>query len=139
MIIKSKLNKPLISLLSLVVATALLLTYVFVPTHVRLGKEILNLPINDSYVLLGYKAMSTEPKDGKLNHYYLVSKDLGIADAEPFLISSDPFIRLIDVKENKIKIAVVGRVKHFDNDLWVSKPDEKVEHWFISADIDYTR
>ena len=132
-------SKLKLSFLVIIVAVAALLTYVFVPTHVRLGSEVLNKPINEQYTLLGYKAISTEPSDGKLNHYFLVPVNTTVEDVEPFLISSDPFIKVESVKDNKLSLSIKGRVKHFDNDLWVEKPNGKVEHWLISADIRYIR
>lgn len=132
----SKLKLPVALL---IIAVCALLAYVFIPTHVRLGSEIINKPLNDHYRLVGYKAISTDPKDGKLNHYFLLPINQTIESNEPFLISSDPFIKIIEVKDNKLTLSVKGRVKHFDNDLWVEKADGKVEHWLISADIRYIR
>lgn len=136
LILMSKIKTTLILLLVLVAA---LLAYVFIPTHVRLGSEIINQPLNDQYTLVGYKAISTEPKDGKLNHYFIVATNQSVEVTEPFLISSDPFIKVTNVEDNKLTLSIQGRVKHFDNDLWVEKPNGSVEHWLISANIGYIR
>lgn len=132
-------SKVKLSILGFIAVLGALMAYVFIPTHVRLGPEITNQPVGDSYKLVGYKAISTKPQDGKLNHYYLIPADETIEDVEPFLISSDPFIRVGKVVDNKLSLTIKGRVKHFDNDLWVEKNDGKVEHWLISAQIDYIR
>ncbi|WP_306439761.1 hypothetical protein [Vibrio japonicus] len=132
-------SKLKLSIALLIIAVCALFAYVFIPTHVRLGSEIINKPINDQYRLVGYKAISTEPKDGKLNHYFLLSTNQTTEGNEPFLISSDPFIKIIEIKDNKLTLSVKGRVKHFDNDLWVEKADGKVEHWLISANIRFVR
>ncbi len=136
LILMSKIKTTLI-LLSVLIAA--LLAYVFIPTHVRLGSEVINQPINDQYTLVGYKAISTEPKDGKLNHYFIVATNQSVEGTEPFLISSDPFIKVTNIEDNKLTLSIQGRVKHFDNDLWVEKPNGSVEHWLISANIGYIR
>ncbi|NOI27775.1 hypothetical protein [Vibrio coralliilyticus] len=132
-------SKVKLSLLTLIAALGLLLAYVFIPTHVRLGQEIINQPIGDGFQLVGYKAISTEPADGKLNHYFLVAQGESVKDTQPFLISSDPFIRVEGVVDNKLDITIVGRVKAFDNDLWITKADGTAHHWLISATIKYIR
>ncbi|KGY06952.1 hypothetical protein [Vibrio sinaloensis] len=132
-------SKLKLSLLGALVTIAALLAYAFIPTHVRLGSEITNQQVGENYRLVGYKAISTKPQDGKLNHYFLIAKDATIEDAEPFLISSDPFSTVDSVVDNKLSLSIKGRVKHFDNDLWVEKGDGKVEHWYISANINYVR
>lgn len=128
-----------LSLSGLVVAIAALLAYVFIPTHVRLGAEITNQTIGENYRLVGYKAISTKPQDGKLNHYFLIAQDASVEDTDPFLITSDPFLTVDNVSDNKLSLNIKGRVKHFDNDLWVEKGNGKVEHWYISANINYVR
>ncbi|NOH80395.1 hypothetical protein F0231_11665 [Vibrio sp. RE86] len=122
-----------------VIAISLVLAWVFIPTHVRLSSEVLNKPVGDGFKVLGYKAMSTEPKDGKLLHFFLIDEDSSIKDVEPFLITSDPFIKVEATDENKLSLTINGRVKHLDNDLWVERPDGTVIHWFISADVKYVR
>lgn len=132
-------SKLKLSILGIIVAIAAIMAYVFIPTHVRLGTQITDQAVGSDYKLVGYKAISTKPQDGKLNHYFLIPSNGTIDDVEPFLITSDPFITVGKVVDNKLTLNVRGRVKHFDNDLWVEKGDGKVEHWFISADISYIR
>ena len=132
-------SKAKLSFLSVIVALGVLLAYAFIPTHVRLGQEVINQPIGDGFQIVGYKAISTEPADGKLNHYFLLAQGESVKDAQPFLISSDPFIRVESVVDNKLDITIVGRVKTFDNDLWITKADGTAHHWLISATIKYVR
>ena len=132
-------SKAKLSFLSVIVALGVLLAYAFIPTHVRLGQEVINQPIGDGFQLVGYKAISTEPADGNLNHYFLLAQGESVKDAQPFLISSDPFIRVESVVDNKLDITIVGRVKTFDNDLWITKADGTAHHWLISATIKYVR
>lgn len=121
------------------VAVALLLAYVFIPTHVRLGSEILNQPVGEGFQLIGHRAISTDPQDGKLNHFFLIDQASSVSEAQPFLITSDPFIKVSNVDDNKISLIINGRVKSLDNDLWVERPDGTVQHWYISAKINYIR
>ena len=122
-----------------VLAVTLVLAWVFIPTHVRLGSEILNQPVGEGFQLVGHKAISTDPQDGKLNHYFLIDQTTSVKDAQPFLITSDPFIKVAKVDDNKISLTINGRVKHLDNDLWVERPDGTVQHWYISTVINYIR
>ncbi len=124
--------------LAAVIAVA---AYVFIPTHVRLSTEILNKSVGDGFKLVGHKVISTEPKDSKLNHYFLIAEDTDVPDAEPFLITSDPFIKAVETSEtaNKLKIELKGRIKAFDNDLWVKKSDGTVHHWLLSIDAQYEK
>tara|TARA_Y100001960_G_C14763361_1_gene875415 strand:+ start:1675 stop:2076 length:402 start_codon:yes stop_codon:yes gene_type:complete len=132
-------SKLKLSIFGTIVAVAAIMAYVFIPTHVRLGTQITEQAVGNDYKLVGFKAISTKPQDGKLNHYFLIPSNGTIDDVEPFLITSDPFLSVGKVVDNKLTLTIRGRVKHFDNDLWVEKDDGKVEHWLISADISYIR
>ncbi|WP_117233056.1 hypothetical protein [Vibrio maerlii] len=134
-------SKLKLSILTLLLVAAAGLAYVFIPTHVRLSSEILNKSIGDGFKVVGYKAVSTEPKDGKLNHFFLIAEGSDVKDAEPFLITSDMFIKVerTSEEENKLKVELKGRVKAFDNDQWITKPDGSVHHWFLSLDAEYNK
>ncbi|TFH89846.1 MULTISPECIES: hypothetical protein [Vibrio] len=132
-------SKLTLSIGAIVSAISVLLAWVFIPTHVRLSSEILSKPIGNGFQIVGYKALSTKPEDGKLNHFFLIDSNGDVKDAEPFLITSDPFIQFETTDENKLSLTVKGRIKHFDNDLWVEREDGTVQHWFISVDAEYTR
>lgn len=132
-------SKLKISLGVALVTVALVLAWVFIPTHVRLSSEILNQPVGEGFKLIGHKAISTKPEDGKLNHFFLIDENSSVKDATPFLITSDPFIKVSQTDENKLSIKINGRVKQLDNDLWVERADGTVQHWFISAQINYVR
>lgn len=132
-------SKVKFSIGALFIAAILVLAWVFIPTHVRLSSEILNKPVGEGFKLVGYKAISTKPQDGKLNHYFLIDADASAKDATPFLISSDPFIKFEQTDETKLSVTINGRVKQLDNDLWVERSDGTVQHWLISANINYVR
>lgn len=132
-------SKIKLSILSLFTITALILAWLFIPTHTRLGSEITNSNVADALEFKGYKLHSTEPKDGKLHQYYLISKGQHIEDTEPFLITSDPFAKLTHIEGNQLQLHVSGRVKSLNNDLWIETQDGKVNHWLISVQIKHTR
>ncbi|MCZ4292653.1 hypothetical protein [Vibrio sinaloensis] len=132
-------SKVKLSLSILIITIALVLAWVFIPTHVRLGNEILNQSIGDGYKLVGHKAISTDPQAGKLNHFFLIDQSASVSDSEPFLITSDPFITVTKVDDNKLSLLINGRVKFLDNDLWIERPDGTVQHWYVSANINYVR
>ncbi|MBN3494682.1 hypothetical protein [Vibrio neptunius] len=132
-------SKAKLIIIIFISALSLLLAYVFIPTHVRLGQEIVNRPIAEGVQLVGYKATSTDPKDGKLNHYFLLAQGQSAKETQPFLITSDPFIRVESVVDNKLYITITGRVTTFNSDLWITKTDGTAHHWLISANIKYIR
>ncbi|MDN3684832.1 hypothetical protein QW180_19695 [Vibrio sinaloensis] len=43
----------------------------------------------------------------------MIAKDASIEGVEPFLISSDPFLTVDNVVDNKLSLSIKGRVKHF--------------------------
>lgn len=132
-------SKLKVTLAVFLLTIAMVIAWVFIPTHVRLGKQILSQPIGDGFLLVGHKAISTDPQAGNLNHFFLIDQSNSVKDAKPFLITSDPFIKVENVDDNKVSLTINGRVKYLDNDLWVERPDGTVQHWYISTTINYVR
>lgn len=132
-------SKLTLSLLSVTTLIAAVLAYVFIPTHTRLGGQVVDKPVGETLVFQGYKLISTEPKDGKLHHYFLLSPGGEISDAAPFLVTSDPFAQIKISGENKLQLNVNGRVKALDNDLWIENIDGTVTHWLVSANVKHVR
>lgn len=132
-------SKFKLSFLSIVVLVAAVFAYVFVPTHTRLGSEVINKPVGEQLQFMGYKLVSTDPKDGKLHHYFLVSQGSRVENSEPFLVTSDPFAQIAISGDNTLQLNVNGRVKALNNDLWVENQDGTVTHWLISATVKHIR
>lgn len=132
----SKLKTILSTLFILLILGA---AWLLIPTHTRLGSEIVNKPVGESLEFKGYKLLSTEPKEGKLHHYFLVGTGQDVKDVEPFLVTSDPFAKITFVTDDKLQLQVKGRVTLLNNDLWIENSDGTVNHWLISAQIQHTR
>lgn len=132
-------SKIKIAFVALILICAAVAAYVFIPTHTTLGKQVLSLPVGDNLTLVGYKSYSTERKLDKLNQYFLIANGSDVTQAEPFLTTSDQFLRLKTVKDNTLALTINGRIESFRNDLWIEKPDGTFEHWLISIEARYLK
>ncbi|MGR5319689.1 hypothetical protein [Vibrio alfacsensis] len=125
-------------LLLLVIAIGVL-AWMFIPSHETMGQKTLEEALNDNYVLIGHRIHSTDPDAGNMFGYFVVSKGNGIDDAEPFLVTSDQFIRMEQTGENTLSLTVNGRIYRYHNDLWVANTEGKLQHWLVSATANYVR
>ncbi|HFN0991603.1 TPA: hypothetical protein ACHCIS_005114, partial [Vibrio parahaemolyticus] len=62
-----------------------------------------------------------------------------IEEQEPFLVTSDQFIRMEQTGDNTLSVTVNGRIYQYHNDLWVPKSDGKLQHFLVSATANYVR
>ncbi|CAE6934456.1 hypothetical protein ACOMICROBIO_GDFFDHBD_02817 [Vibrio sp. B1REV9] len=125
-------------LLLLIIAIGVL-AWVFIPSHETMGSKTLEEALNDNYTLIGHRIHSTDPDAGNMFGYFVVSKGQNTEDLEPFLVTSDQFIRMEKTGENTLALTVNGRIYRYHNDLWVQKPDGTLQHWLISANASYVR
>ncbi|MGR5236332.1 hypothetical protein [Vibrio alfacsensis] len=127
------------AMLLLLVISIGVLAWMFIPSHETIGQKTLEEALNDNYNLVGHRIHSTDPDVGNMFGYFVVSKGGSIEDAEPFLVTSDQFIRMEQTGENTLSLTVTGRIYRYHNDLWVTKTDGKLQHWFVSATANYVR
>lgn len=125
-------------LLLLIIAIGVL-AWVFIPSHETMGSKTLEEALSDNYTLIGHRIHSTDPDAGNMFGYFVVSKGQDTEDLEPFLVTSDQFIRMEQTGENTLALTVNGRIYRYHNDLWVQKPDGTLQHWLVSAHASYVR
>ncbi len=125
-------------LLLLMIAIGVL-AWVFIPSHETVGAQTLEEALNDNYTLVGHRIHSTDPDAGNMFGYFVVYKGASTDDLEPFLVTSDQFIRMEQTGDNTLALTVNGRIYRYHNDLWVENPDGKLQHWFVSATAKYVR
>ncbi|WP_260261949.1 hypothetical protein [Vibrio intestinalis] len=132
-------SKIKIAFIALILICSAVAAYVFIPVHTTLGKQVLSLPVGDNLTLVGFKSYSTERKLDKLNQYFLIANGSDVKQAEPFLTTSDQFLRIKTVKDNTLALTINGRIESFRNDLWIEKSDGTFEHWLISIEARYLK
>ncbi|GLR06905.1 hypothetical protein [Vibrio hyugaensis] len=127
------------AILSLLVIAIGVLAWVFIPSHETMGAQTLEEALNDNYTLVGHRIHSTDPDASNMFGYFVVYKDESTEDMEPFLVTSDQFIRMEQTGENTLALTINGRIYRYHNDLWVKNPDGKLQHWLVSATANYVR
>ncbi|BDU40386.1 conserved hypothetical protein [Vibrio nigripulchritudo SFn27] len=113
--------------------------WLFMPAISKVEKQVLEQDLAEPFRLVGYRVISTDPSIDATYHYYLTVKDSDIDEESPFLITSDPFIKVDNFDDNSLHISVTGKIELYRNDLWVKKDDEKLHHWYISMQSKYIR
>lgn len=114
--------------------------WLFMPAQSILEKQVLDAPFAGTpFKLVGFRSISTDPEIDPMYHYYVITDDTDVSDIEPFLITSDPFVRLTDNEEHTLTITVNGKITQYKNDLWIELPNGKLHHWYVSAIAGYVR
>ncbi|EGQ8446370.1 TPA: hypothetical protein RG678_005080 [Vibrio alginolyticus] len=126
-------------LLLLAVIAAGVLAWVFIPSHETIGQKTLEQALNDDYSLVGHRIYSTDPDAGNRFGYFVLATGQSIEEQEPFLVTSDQFIRMEQTGDNTLSVTINGRIYHYHNALWVPKSDGKLQHFLVSATAKYVR
>ncbi len=114
--------------------------WLFMPAQTTLEKQVLDAPFSDApFKMIGFRSISTDPEVDPMYHYYVVTDSTIVEDSEPFLITSDPFVRLTGNAENTLTIKVNGKITRYNNDLWIELPSGRLHHWYVSLDAKYVR
>ncbi|MCW8335673.1 hypothetical protein J4N42_21325 [Vibrio sp. SCSIO 43135] len=128
-----------ISFYSLLALTALFSVWLFMPAKVTLAQQVLDKSVGEPFSVIGYRTVSTDPEADTQYHYFLAGSDDKVEDLEPFLVTTDPFVRVIEFGDNKLSITSSGRIYSYHNDLWVEKDDGTIHHWYVSLQSQYVR
>lgn len=125
---------------AILLAMGLFVGWLFMPAQTTLDKQVLDAPLSvEPFKLVGYRSISTDPEVDSLYHYFVIIEGTDIKQIEPFLITSDPFVRLESSDENTLLITVNGKIERYTNDLWIEKSDGMLHHWYVSANAGYVR
>lgn len=123
-----------------VFCTTAFAAWLFMPAQSTLEKQVLDAPFADApFKMVGFRSISTDPEVDPMYHYYVITDETKVSDIEPFLITSDPFVRLTGNEEHTLTITVNGKITQYNNDVWVSLPSGKLHHWYVSANARYVR
>lgn len=123
----------------LAIAITALLAWVFIPTHETLGQQVSEQALNEDFTLVGHRLHSTDPDAGKQFAYFVLADGVEVDGQTPFLITSDPFVRMTLSGEHTLMLTVHGRIYQYHNDLWVTQADGTLHHWYVSANAEYVR
>lgn len=139
--IMSYFMKVLKAMLMVVFLTILIFVgWLFLPPQERLDKQTLDIDLNNSeFKLVGYRNNSGDPSQPLTYHYFITLKDGKVDDLVPFLITTDPFVKLLESAENTVSLIANGKIDAYSNDVWVKQKDGILHHWYISIDAKYVR
>ncbi|MEZ8104470.1 hypothetical protein FCV43_11060 [Vibrio genomosp. F6] len=113
--------------------------WLFLPPQASLEKQTLDLDLNASFKLVGFRHNSGDPSLPLTYHYFITLEGEDVKDHTPFLITTDPFVKLKGSAENTLALVVNGKIDAYTNDVWVKQDDGILYHWYVSLDAKYVR
>ena len=125
--------------LLMILACGLFTAWLFISIPATIDKQTLDVPLTEPFKLVAYRSNPNDASKPFTYHYYVISDAVDIDDMDPFLITTDQFVKLGEFDENTFKLTVNGKIESYTNDLWIKKTDGTLQHWFVSVDANYVR
>ncbi|MEZ8786453.1 hypothetical protein AB6D73_04305 [Vibrio splendidus] len=123
----------------MVLLSGLFTAWLFIPIPATMDKQTLDVPLTEPFKLVAYRSNPNDASKPLTYHYYVISDVVGVDDMDPFLVTTDQFVKLDEFDENTFNLTVNGKIESYTNDLWIKKADGKLQHWYVSVDANYVR
>ena len=125
--------------LLMILACGLFTAWLFISISATIDKQTLDVPLTEPFKLVAYRSNPNDASKPFTYHYYVISDAVDIDDMDPFLVTTDQFVKLGEFDENTFKLTVNGKIESYTNDLWIKKTDGTLQHWYVSVDANYVR
>lgn len=93
----------------MVLLSGLFTAWLFIPIPATIDKQTLDLPLTEPFKLVAYRSNPNDATKPFTYHYYVVSDISNVDDMDPFLVTTDQFVKLGDFDENTFKLTVTAR------------------------------